>query len=156
METLKQVTVELPNLPRPWLHLGILHERQFEYEEAKRCYDRAVFLGGDYSALLQLARLHDGAHRTDDAIRYYQSAINSWRSKASERARNAPRIYQATSTVADNIVPRGFLSYVEPDFDLSAICVRAANLHRANGNAEQASYYDDLGKRSSLRPASLR
>jgi tetratricopeptide (TPR) repeat protein len=156
METLKQVTVELPNLPRPWLHLGILYERQFEYEEAKRCYDRAVFLGGDYSALLQLARLHDGAHRTDDAIRYYQSAINSWRSKASERARNAPRIYQATSTVADNIVPRGFLSYVEPDFDLSAICVRAANLHRANGNAEQASYYDDLGKRSSLRPASLR
>ena len=148
METLKQVTVELPNLPRPWLHLGILYERQLDYDQAKRCYDRAVFLGGDYSALLQLARLHDGADRPGDAIRYYQSAIDSWRSKSSESARNARREYQAVAVVPDNIVPRGFLSYVEADFDLRATCARLAHLHRTNGDPEQADYYDDLGKRS--------
>lgn len=156
METLKQVTVELPNLPRPWLNLGILYERKLDQEEAKRCYERAVFLGGDYSALLQLARLHDGADRTVDAIRYYQLAINRWWSNASESALNAPRVYQASSTVPDNIVPRGFLSYVEPHFDLGATCARVANLHRTNGNAEQANYFDDLGKRTRLQPAPLR
>ncbi|HWC77097.1 MAG TPA: tetratricopeptide repeat protein [Blastocatellia bacterium] len=150
LDLLKQVTVELPNLPRPWLHLGILYERQREYEEAERCYEKAAFLGGDYSALLHLGGLHDRAERTGDAIRCYQAAINNWRAISSESARNAPRVYHASDIVADNIVPRGFLAYVEPDFDLRTTCLRLAELHRSSGNVEQANYYEALGKRAGL------
>lgn len=156
METLKQSTVELPSLSRPWLYLGILYERQLEFEEAKRCYEKSVFLGGDFSVLLQLGRLHDQAGGTADAMRYYESAINSWLSNSSDSARRAPRVYQTTDIVPDDILPRGFLSYVEPDFDLRAACSRLANLYRATGNTEQANYFDDLGKRSAvLSPDSL-
>jgi tetratricopeptide (TPR) repeat protein len=147
---LKEVLVELPNLPRPWYYLGTLFERELDHVEARRCYERAAFLGGDYTTLLQLARLCDRAGSTADAIKYYQSAINSWRFKFSESARSAPRVYQAVAIVPDNIVPKGFLSYVQPDFDISAACARLATLHRTNGNTEQADYYDDLGKRSGI------
>jgi tetratricopeptide (TPR) repeat protein len=155
IETLKQITVELPSLSRPWLYLGILYERQRDNEEAKRCYDKSVFLGGDFSVLLQLGRLHDQADRTAEAMRYYQSAINSWLSNSSDSARRAARVYQTTDIVPDDILPRGFLSYVEPDFELRDTCTRLANLYRTTGNAEQANYFDELGKRSGLSPASL-
>lgn len=150
METLKRVTVELPYLPRPWLNLGILLERQQQNEEAERCFEKSVFLGGDYSALLRLGRLNDRAGRTAHAIRCYESAIESWRWKASEGARNIRRVYQSADIVPDNVVPRGFLSYIQPDFDLRATCSRLAILHRMSGNAERADYYDDLGKRADL------
>jgi tetratricopeptide (TPR) repeat protein len=146
LETLRGVTAELPNLPRPWFHLGILQERQSEYEEARRSFDRAVFLGGDYLPLVQLGRLHDRAGRTAEAIAYYQSAIARWRWKGSESSRNIRRMYMTAEIVSDNVVPRGFLSYVEPDFDLGGTCSRLASLHLTSGNPEQAAYYDELGK----------
>lgn len=151
LETLRQVTVELPNLPRPWLHLGILQERQQEYEEAKRSFDRAVFLGGDYLAFLQLGRLYDRADRTADAIRNYQSAISSWQWKSPESTRNIQRVYLTTNIVPDNVVPTGFLSYVQPDFDLAGTCSRLASLHLISGNPEQAAYYDELGKKTNFQ-----
>jgi tetratricopeptide (TPR) repeat protein len=147
LETLRQTTRELPNLSRPWLYLGKLYELQSNDGEAKRCYDRAVFLDkSDYASQLQLGKSYDREQRTSDAIGCYRSAIEQWLYKPSVSARRVARIYLAAHIVPNDLVPEGLLSYTEPDFDLAGTCSRLAALYRDTGKTELASYYERLGK----------
>jgi tetratricopeptide (TPR) repeat protein len=148
METLRQVTTELTSLARPWLYLGRLYEDQSNDDEARRCYEKAVFLdASDFLSPLELGRLHDRYGRKPEAIRYYQSAIYNWLSKASASSRRASRIYLTAHVIHDDVVPGGLLSYVEPSFDLARACLRLSALCREAGNIELANYYESLSKR---------
>jgi len=147
LEILRQTTRELPNLSRPWLYLGQLYQLQSNEGEAKRSYERAVFLDkSDYSSQLRLGETYDREQRTSDAIGCYRSAIEDWLYKPSVSARRAARIYMAAHIVANDLIPEGLLSYTEPDFDLAGTCSRLAALYRDTGKTELADYYERLGK----------
>ena len=116
---LLSVTQILPNMNRPWLYLGMIHETQEEREKAKECYKKANFLDSqDPMPCFKLGDIAFHKNQYNIALGYYKEAIRYRAHPVSEHRKRVTRLYagmdQAARELQDDVVPYGLLSSIEP------------------------------------------
>jgi tetratricopeptide (TPR) repeat protein len=149
-QSLFKTTKQLPTLSRPWIYLGDYYQETGEWRQMLLCYQRAVFLGGDdFVPWLRLGDYYDLSGQSAPAIAAYQRALFAWSNQSSIQAERAGRIYRTLDVVRDDILPKGFLAYCAPRFDVPAITRKLATLRSTGGDIQGAPYSED--DRSSVR-----
>lgn len=147
---LTQAAEDLPSLPYPWLHLGRLYEASEDQTAARQYYARAVFLGGSEALpWWRAGEYHYGRNQMPDALRCYRGAVEAWLRQSSEHAQRAFRVYRSRVIVADDVIPRGLLSYVGPDLNMAATALRLSSLYGEAGDEGQAEYFGALSAKFS-------
>ena len=145
---LKEALIELPSLSRSWSNLGTIYEIQGDEPATRECYRRATFLSeSDAGIWLTLGNFDIRHHDNDDAIRSYTRALTSGLNIASQHAGRVAHIYHTQIIIPDDILPNGFLSYCNPSFDISGVCLILAKLYDQTGDIKMSNYYEGLSNR---------
>jgi tetratricopeptide (TPR) repeat protein len=149
LKLLKQSSAELPSLSRVWFNLGYAYEQQGNETEMRRCYEKASLLdGSDFLPQLRLGELHyNQVSSRRMALIYYKRAVDNRVNLMSDHARRASRVYKNQSTVPDDVVPGGLLSYCTPDADMLSACVRLSALYLSIEEKELSDHYENLCKK---------
>lgn len=146
-DLLREATLGLSNLSRPWTNLGLWYEQRADFEQARRSYRKALFIdSNDVTAIVGLARYYEQRQQEQDAINTYRRAVGSWLGQMSDHSGRVRRIYVARFTVRNDVLPGGLLAYTSPFFDKAATCARISAFFEKAGKQELAAYYERLGK----------
>ena len=90
IERCEKATELEPENPVAWYNMGILKYDLVEYEEAIRCYDKAIDINPKYcGAILNKAELLRILKKDDEAKKYYQLG---------EKLRDSETLYDTTDT----------------------------------------------------------
>ncbi len=113
-ELLENALAQLPSLPKPWVSLGRLRERDGDTEAARLCYRRAVFLNP--SEVFGWGRLANRFERS--------GAGRAWAAYGYQRAlRDQPRtppvidhrwLYQSAALETGDVAPAGMAEFCAP------------------------------------------
>ena len=116
-ETLYRVTRVHPNLSRPWYYLGLIEQKQGNYESMLSYYRVSLFLSpNDHLPLYALATYYSDIGEEQTANNYFKAAERTWNNKRSVHSSRCQRVY-FMDTDKDNVVPNGFLDYITPKFE---------------------------------------
>jgi tetratricopeptide (TPR) repeat protein len=78
--TFEQITKEFPQLSGPWVKLGVIAETREKYEEAIRCYNKAISVNAaNVNAYLALALLERKQGNFAAAQATYVAALQAWK-----------------------------------------------------------------------------
>jgi len=142
---LRESTLQLPSLSRPWLNLGQCYELVGNEREAKLSYERAAFLEDtNYSTWDRLGNLVYQQQQSTSAIAYYEKALTHRLKQSSIHSERVFRVYRSRYIVPNDILPTNLLAYSEPSLDVAGIYARLAEIYRASGNQATATYFDNL------------
>jgi tetratricopeptide (TPR) repeat protein len=146
---LKWALASLPNLPLAWFNLGTLYETKKDWVAMGGCFKKAVFLNrADPLILAGMARVYESEGKIQEAILHYEKAIVCTSDALSEHANQVSALYHGTKYVeADDITPKGLLSYCRPGIDLFAIYNSLSKLYAQDGNDSRSRYYGEMIKR---------
>lgn len=150
---LQAAATQLPNLYRSWFNLGYAYELLGQEQQMELCYQKSSYINR-LEALphLRLAAYYDRQGRPHDAIRYYRLALTARSGQTSFHSTRVRRIYLSNYTVRDDIIPRGMLTYLSPDFDLPAAYSRLSELSRQTGDARSADQYRQRAEELTRKP----
>jgi tetratricopeptide (TPR) repeat protein len=128
---LTQVTLELPSLSKPWARLGGIAEASGDLHQAIIDYRRALFLDPlDTQALSRAASIDHALGDDEAALETATTAIMLRQS--SEHASRSSRMYGTNPLFADDLLPLGLATYIEPKLAIDDLCsiVREASSRR--------------------------
>jgi O-antigen ligase len=116
---LAEVLHELPALSHSWFNFGRLSGDRRTMETAFR---RAAFLDRSYAApVLALGEERAAEGQTAEAIRFYTEAIARTRLLSSEHAARVGRLYRASPTVRNDVIPTTLLPYCKSPSGLTDV-----------------------------------
>jgi tetratricopeptide (TPR) repeat protein len=112
---------QLPNLSYAWANLGVILEKQGNYEAAKTDYKRAVYLdGANAMSWFRLATLERAEGDAPQAVIGFEAVLNQ--PQYSGRLFRWYRLYRLNTYVNDDVLPPGLVEYIEPEIDRDAAC----------------------------------
>jgi O-antigen ligase len=110
---------ELPALSHSWFNLGRLSGDRQTMETAFR---RAAFLDRSYAApVLALGAERAAGGQTAEALRFYTEAVARTRLLSSEHAARVGRLYRASPTVRNDVIPTTLLPYCKSPSGLTDV-----------------------------------
>lgn len=130
-ELLKQVSSDLPNMPKPWLNLAVLDHARSEPWLAEGHLRRALALdSGDARSWYELARHLETDDRPEDAVTCYRRAAALADRPVSDHAQMSTRLYGVQRVIRDDVIPKGLLAYSRDSGTRAAALKRADEIDR--------------------------
>lgn len=105
---------ELPSLNRSWYYLGLISEKNREYDKMLEYYNKALFLERkDFLPHKRLSIYYADIKDNKANIYYKKTSLIHYEERMSENSSKSKRKYYR-QTVKNDIIPLGLLSYVTP------------------------------------------
>ncbi|MDR1728345.1 MAG: hypothetical protein LBT74_10560 [Acidobacteriota bacterium] len=113
---LREAVEALPNLPRAWGNLGLLHGRKGDFAGMEACFRRAHFLDGDDpQTLLGMAEAYEAKGEGREAARCRLRAEAHGSRSHSAHAGRLTTLYRGVRRMEDDdMIPQGIWSYCAP------------------------------------------
>jgi len=154
---LSEVTINMPNLNRPWLMLGDIASNRND-TIALQYYKRAVQLyPTDALANKRIGDWYYNNSNLGNAIDYYIAALRAVYIAPTEHSGRSYSMYSNTRTVTNDIIPPDFYRSIKPYIDIQQLADIISQGYAQEGNAQEAALYrqianGEIGIRKAIYP----
>ena len=154
---LSEVTVNMPNLNRPWLMLGDIASNRND-TIALQYYKRAVQLyPTDAWANKRIGDWYYNNGDSENAIDYYIAALRATYLAPTEHSGRSYSMYSSTRTVTNDVIPPAFYRSIKPFIDIRQLADIISQRYAQEGNTQEAALYrqianGEIGIRKAIYP----
>ncbi len=142
MEILREVSIKLPNLNRPWVYMAYLENARGNATQTEAYFNKALFYNKyDALAMLYVGNIYRSAGNDKKAVQYYKSALKQYKTQ-----RMPASAHNAGIDKMDNIPTLNFLNdlvyNLKPEPDATEVFAYLAAFHQED--EELNLYYKNL------------